>query len=876
MNKKYLKAMITPLTTTILLLAVFLSNISSVSAIEIPRENILWGAGYWPSLTNFNPIRMNDGMGWDTYLMYEPLFGTDVATGQLIKWLGESIQWEDDGTTVHVTLNDGIYWVKIADWTGWVAETYTPVKYRNITTEDVNYTYFLTGAFPDSPPAAYWMDGLAARVNETVYKGGFEIVNDREFKVHINSTYAYSSVVWRIMTRGFLIVPKDVWMDINATTGDYLAFTNNWLDPGFNPAWRVASGMYLPWYRNPELTQTILKKNDNWWGKTVWGKEPAPKYMGYLTGIPNDQIIAYVKNGFLDWDGSYIPAIWDKTVFPYSNTYFKNLPYFPDKSALLMVPNNRKWPISEPWLHWALALVMDYLANSVASSGYCVNGSKYSAYGTQIQYPNAFLIPKDDAIANELLINYPRKDNYSIQRNVTKALAILDEQCYKKGGVWYTDDGPSIAWAQNLNNYYGDIDLTVGKVTHKASYWIANGFAEADEDAATTGVNVALGPWTLIDIIGWTDVCAIDGMVAGTVTTDLGITLTTNFLSWGGYTTAMDQNTYDFADYCMHWGINGDLYERYMQLFTGTYSGCWNHYGSYVNTQLEDLIESLDTVEDKQAVANQIFDIVGTDLPIIPMSGHPDWYIYSDKYWTGWPNEDKPFLPASPYGGASQEANLLYMLLGLKPHVTVEFSNLGVSKANVVPGENTTISVDVRNTQNIGGVATIKLLINGTVVDTKEVTFAAGETKTVSFNVSRQALGTYLAAIGGLTASFIVVEAPVVPAYIRGNVTDESTGNPISGASVVAGAYTTTTATNGSYLLEVVTGTYTLTIIMDGYKTGTATVNALIEGTTYTADIALTPLPAAEVMPIWGYGVIALFVIVAVVALAYAFVFKKK
>jgi Tfp pilus assembly protein PilO len=38
--------------------------------------------------------------------------------------------------------------------------------------------------------------------------------------------------------------------------------------------------------------------------------------------------------------------------------------------------------------------------------------------------------------------------------------------------------------------------------------------------------------------------------------------------------------------------------------------------------------------------------------------------------------------------------------------------------------------------------------------------------------------------------------------------------------------------------------------------------------------VALTALPAG--IPIWVYGVIALFVIIAVVALAYAFVFKKK
>jgi hypothetical protein len=127
-----------------------------------------------------------------------------------------------------------------------------------------------------------------------------------------------------------------------------------------------------------------------------------------------------------------------------------------------------------------------------------------------------------------------------------------------------------------------------------------------------------------------------------------------------------------------------------------------------------------------------------------------------------------------------------------------------------------------------------------------------------------------------LTATFVVAEVPVVPAYIKGNVTDENTGKPISGASVIAGSYTTTTATNGSYTLEVVTGTYNIAVVMDGYETGTATVDALVEGTTYTRDISLTPVPTAELMPLWGYAAIVVFVIIAVAALAYAFVFKKK
>jgi hypothetical protein len=63
-------------------------------------------------------------------------------------------------------------------------------------------------------------------------------------------------------------------------------------------------------------------------------------------------------------------------------------------------------------------------------------------------------------------------------------------------------------------------------------------------------------------------------------------------------------------------------------------------------------------------------------------------------------------------------------------------------------------------------------------------------------------------------------------------------------------------------------------VIFEGYDPANVTVNASTGGQTYTNNVALTALPAG--IPIWVYGVIALFVIIAVVALAYAFIFKKK
>jgi hypothetical protein len=166
-------------------------------------------------------------------------------------------------------------------------------------------------------------------------------------------------------------------------------------------------------------------------------------------------------------------------------------------------------------------------------------------------------------------------------------------------------------------------------------------------------------------------------------------------------------------------------------------------------------------------------------------------------------------------------------------------------------------------------------VINGSTAGSQSVSFAANETKTVSFTVSETALGTYLVNIGGLTATFVVTATPVVAAYITGSVTDAGTGNAISGASVIAGSYQITTGADGSYSLQVAPGTYIVTVIFEGYDPANVTVNASTGGQTYTNNVALTTLPSGGI-PIWVYAVIALLVIIAVVALVYAFVFKKK
>jgi ABC-type transport system substrate-binding protein len=760
------------------------------------------------------------------FFMYEPLFGVNIAKGSapadLIKIVGENITWLNS-TTIEVKIRHE------ANWTDG----------QPITSADVEYSYGVYGLASDTKT---WVAQEVLPLKERLQS--FEIVNSKTFRIHIKPEYPNSAVVWRHMTLSYNILPKHVWTQIETQYGTNMrTFTNDWQNSSMPTAWKVASGMYLPVFHDSD--RTIMQRNENWWGQSVFGKLPAPKYILHTCyHYSNAPAALDLQNNEIDICGNFIPGI-DTIMGSMAqiHTYDPNPPYYAETSIKLLVPNHHKYPLNEGWLHKAIAMVLDYHSISLVSSGYLKYPSPYPSH----------LLPSDDAVA-KALVRPEIEQQYAIYNNVSGAIAILEDHCIKgSDGRWYTKDGPS---AEYLTLY----NQTIAQYT--------------DALPGEPGINIPLGPWSIMDQQGWSDVLAIDALGCSMIKNSLGITMTQKVVDWGTNDADGHAFNYDFMHFVMH-ASTGTMYDRYYQMFVGT-DYYWNHYGDYRNPDLVELIRQLDITAGaaQQNVADSILAILGTDLPIIPFGGHPNWYQYNTMYWVGFSNKaTNPILPAGPFGGTATSGLMQTVVLGLSARTPVTYSNIAVTKVNVVPAELTTISAQATNT-GVAGTTTIQLLVNGSVVDSQDISFAANETKTVSFNVSRTTLGTYLANIGGLTATFIVAQTAVVPAYIVGKVTDAGTGNAISGAKVIAGSYQTTTATNGSYSLQVVTGTYIVTVNLEGYNSADTTVNAVTGGQTYTGNLALTAVPSGGI-PLWVYGVIALVVAIAVIAVAYAF-FKKK
>ena len=97
------------------------------------------------------------------------------------------------------------------------------------------------------------------------------------------------------------------------------------------------------------------------------------------------------------------------------------------------------------------------------------------------------------------------------------------------------------------------------------------------------------------------------------------------------------------------------------------------------------------------------------------------------------------------------------------PPARFVLSKLNISPAEVEPGEEVTITIDVKNIGGREGTYTINLLINNVVEQSKQVTLAPGAAKTIVFTVARDEPSSYNVTVEELSRSFIVA-APAAAA----------------------------------------------------------------------------------------------------------------
>jgi hypothetical protein len=98
-----------------------------------------------------------------------------------------------------------------------------------------------------------------------------------------------------------------------------------------------------------------------------------------------------------------------------------------------------------------------------------------------------------------------------------------------------------------------------------------------------------------------------------------------------------------------------------------------------------------------------------------------------------------------------------FALLGMETRpASFTIYNLMINPAKARPGESITVSTSVANTGDLTGSYNIILKIDDVFVDNKEVTIPSGISKAVTFELSKDTVGSYSVDVNGLSGSFVV------------------------------------------------------------------------------------------------------------------------
>ncbi|MEL9940729.1 MAG: ABC transporter substrate-binding protein [Ignisphaera sp.] len=524
-----------------------------------------------------------------------------------------------------------------------------------ITAEDVKFTFEYV---PKVVTTAAW-GGMANYITSV------EVVDDKTVRIHLNKTNpSYGDFFYQLYEAP--ILPEHALKSLVDTYKKNLTDTSAWPVVAPNKDFKniVASGMY----RLIEIGQDyfIMERVDNWWGKNVktypfTGSLPAPKYIKGVVVYSNQVAANMLGAGELDWSCFYIPGGPDMVKRGLAKAFYSNYPYYLSANVAFLFVNTQKKPFNDPNFRKALyfAINIDKLISNAYEGGVVIKSN-----------PVGFLPYWQDYLATDLIEQY----GYKYDPNTAKAL--LDQAGYK------------------------DVN--------------GDGWREAP-DGSPIRISIIV-PY------GWTDWM----FAAMSIQDDLravGIYAEAQFPDYGAYTQQIDRGEYDAAINNFGSFAAPSPYTLLYWAYGRWPPGMWvGNLGRYDNPQLRNLINQLgnlnpDLQKDQiKQVLRDIQKILLDEMPALPLWYNGYWFLASEKYWTGWPDEKNPYGVPTIWNGQWQHGGLL-VLLNLRPAgaaVTTSPSPTSPSPTTTTPTSPQTTTSPTTPTQ----VVTVTVTVPTTVVST--------------------------------------------------------------------------------------------------------------------------------------------------------------
>ncbi|MEN8907762.1 MAG: ABC transporter substrate-binding protein [Clostridiales bacterium] len=313
---------------------------NSNAKVNTPRNETLFMSGLqWGPPANFNLLSGNPAwpIAQGRELIYETLFMYNQLDGKLEPLLAKSYEWKDDYTIIikmnpDAHFNDG----------------------KKLTSEDVVYTYELGKKYKDQ---LNWS-------NHWNYLDSITTIDDETVEMKVNKEN-YNRLTVTDTLQNTCILPKHIWTKIEEKHN----YDLEKIRKEFNKD-PVASGPYKIHYYDD--TRIIVKRDDNYWGQKLFGKLPAPKYIGHIIYKSNDIGNTALKNGDVDLSQNFIPQVWKYIEKNNVKTFLKDSPYYlPGVIPSLFINTHNKNALEVFEVRKALAMSINYeKIGEIAMSGY--------------------------------------------------------------------------------------------------------------------------------------------------------------------------------------------------------------------------------------------------------------------------------------------------------------------------------------------------------------------------------------------------------------------------------------------------------------------------------------------------------------------------
>lgn len=533
-----------------------------------PRNETLYFNGQqWGSINNWNPMSANPNNAMAItqndsarVLIYETLFLYNMLDGSLQPLLGESYEWNDDQTQLTVKLNSNAKW---SDGTKVTAEDVaytfnTHVKYGSTTGNDY-------GTYIEKVEAS---DETTVVFNSKLDDSGIPI-NPLKVIEYIPKVYvmqkAYLQKVEARNNNEADKVKEDVMEDL------------------------VSSGPYKPYYEDDQ--KVVFVRDDNYWGTSLWGSLPAPKYIAHTIFADNAAGDVAFANGEVDVSQQFISEVWKmwESGKPIS-TYIDDEPYYVCATMPTAFFNVERTGLDKAEVRKAIAMAVDYdQIISTAMSGYSP---------TFKDVPRSLMNPTE---AEQSLVDQSALSDLQFTgKDIAGANKLLDE-----AGIVDTDgDGIREIDGENLS--------------YKA---------ECPE--------------------GWSDWNASLEIVAA-AGKEIGINIETYFPDAN---TFYDDMTTGKFDICM-WSPPGasiaNPWTRSMALLSSTYNDLevnWSgNYGGFTSEKADEILAKIPTEQDKAKLKEyytELSKIYLEEVPSFSLMYRPQvFHTVNESVWTGFPQQD--------------------------------------------------------------------------------------------------------------------------------------------------------------------------------------------------------------------------------------------